>query len=229
MGIEGLALIVQGKSTIFETDLFAPLVESVLDLARPTAERRAIARRDARIVADHARALTFAIAEGALPGNEGAGYVLRRLLRRAVTRGRSRRGLALHRPFLADTAGRAIELFSGHYRELAARRAQVRAGRGGGLARAMDGGDRGAGLGVPGLPGAGGARPHAAPLPRGRRRARAGARPHAVLRRVRRPGRGSRRDRRRRGARRAGARVPRGREHRPPGAAGLGDGGVADR
>ena len=125
MGIERLALIVQGKSTIFETDLFAPLVDSVLELARPPAERRAVARRDARIIADHARALVFAIAEGAIPGNEGAGYVLRRLLRRAVTRGRSRRGLALHQPFLAATAERAIEAFSGHYRELGTRRAAI--------------------------------------------------------------------------------------------------------
>ncbi|TMQ59498.1 MAG: alanine--tRNA ligase [Candidatus Eisenbacteria bacterium] len=125
MGIERLALIVQGKSTIFETDLFAPLVDSVLDLARPPAERRAAALRDARIIADHTRALVFAIAEGALPGNEGAGYVLRRLLRRAVTRGRSRRGLALHRPFLAATAERAIAQFAGHYRELGARRSEI--------------------------------------------------------------------------------------------------------
>ncbi|HEY2954522.1 MAG TPA: alanine--tRNA ligase [Candidatus Eisenbacteria bacterium] len=125
MGIERLALIVQGKSTIFETDVFAPLVESVVALARPPAEQRAAARRDACIIADHTRALTFAIAEGALPGNEGAGYVLRRLLRRAVTRGRSRRGLALHEPFLAATAARAIDLFAGHYRELASGRKAI--------------------------------------------------------------------------------------------------------
>src|SRR5262249_35823776 len=122
MGIERLALIVQGKSTIFETDVFAPLVDSVLGLARPSAEQRAPATRDARIMADHTRALVCAIAEGALPGNEGAGYVLRRLLRRAVTRGRSRRGLALHQAFLAATAERAIALFAGHYRELGTRR-----------------------------------------------------------------------------------------------------------
>ncbi len=125
MGIERLALIVQGRSTIFDTDAFAPLVDCVLDRARPPAARKAAALRDARIVADHVRALAFAIAEGALPANEGAGYVLRRLLRRAVTRGRSKRGLALHQAFLADVAARAIELFGGHYRELAERRDTV--------------------------------------------------------------------------------------------------------
>jgi alanyl-tRNA synthetase len=125
MGLERLALILQGKNTIFETDLFAPMVEYVLDHARPDAPRLKAATRDARIVADHVRALTFAIAEGALPGNEGAGYVLRRLLRRAVTRGRSRASLALHEPFLAGCAEKAIGLFGGHYRELQQRRDTV--------------------------------------------------------------------------------------------------------
>ncbi|MBI5710558.1 MAG: alanine--tRNA ligase [Candidatus Eisenbacteria bacterium] len=124
MGLERLALIMQGKRSIFETDLFAPLVEEVLSLAGQRKPGSA-AQRDARIIADHVRALTFAIAEGALPGNEGAGYVLRRLLRRAVTRGRSRRGLALHRTFLAPVAERAIERFSGHYAELAVHRERV--------------------------------------------------------------------------------------------------------
>jgi len=124
MGLERLSLIVQGKSSIFETDVFAPLVGEVLGQS----ERRATggaAVRDARIIADHVRALTFAIAEGALPGNEGAGYVLRRLLRRAVTRGRSNQGLAIHHTFLAPVAGRAIAVFGGHYRELVEQRGRV--------------------------------------------------------------------------------------------------------
>ena len=126
MGIERLAMIVQGKLSIFETDVFKPLVEMVLGIARPPAERRAAALRDARIVADHVRALSFAIAEGSLPGNEGAGYVLRRLLRRAVTRARSKQGLAIReQPILSRVAGLAVELFGGHYRELAERREQV--------------------------------------------------------------------------------------------------------
>jgi alanyl-tRNA synthetase len=129
MGIERLALIVQGRDSIFETDVFEPIVEHVRSLARPPKdapmELQGAALRDARIIADHLRALTFAIGEGALPGNEGAGYVLRRLLRRAVTRGRSRRTLAIDRLFLADCGERLIALFGGHYSELVQHRAEI--------------------------------------------------------------------------------------------------------
>ncbi len=124
MGLERLSLILQGRSSIFETDVFAPLVDEVLGQS----ERRATAAtavRDARIIADHVRALTFALAEGALPGNEGAGYVLRRLLRRAVTRGRARLGLQIHHAFLPAVADRAIAIFGGHYQELVAHRDRV--------------------------------------------------------------------------------------------------------
>ena len=124
MGLERLSLMMQGKSSIFETDVFAPLVDEVLAQAGRAA-RGGADLRDARIVADHVRALTFAVAEGALPGNEGAGYVLRRLLRRAVTRGRSRQGLAIRHTFLAPVAARAIEVFGAHYAELTAHRDRV--------------------------------------------------------------------------------------------------------
>ena len=125
MGIERLALILQGKNTIFETDLFAPLVDAVLSRAKITQTNRQSATRDARIIADHIRALSFAVAEGALPSNEGAGYVLRRLLRRAVTRGRSDQGLALDDGFLVDVAARAIDQFGGHYTELVTHRDRI--------------------------------------------------------------------------------------------------------
>jgi alanyl-tRNA synthetase len=124
MGLERLSLMMQGKNSIFETDVFAPLVDEVLGQS----ERRAAgvaAVRDARIIADHVRALTFAVAEGALPGNEGAGYVLRRLLRRAVTRGRSKLGLHIDHGFLPGVAERAIAIFGGHYRELAEHRERI--------------------------------------------------------------------------------------------------------
>ena len=125
MGLERLAVIVEGARTIFETDVFAPLVAEVLAIAGGRAAERTAAVRDARIVADHVRGLTFAIAEGALPGNEGAGYVLRRLLRRAVTRGRSQQGLAIPHTFLARVAGRAIDVFGGHYGELVQHRDRI--------------------------------------------------------------------------------------------------------
>ena len=119
MGLERLAMLMQGKSSIFDADVFTPLVERVLARAgRSAAQALGPVARDARIIADHVRALTFAIAEGALPGNEGAGYVLRRLLRRAVTRGRAGSGLAMSEPFMASCAERAVEIFGEHYREL---------------------------------------------------------------------------------------------------------------
>ena len=129
MGIERLAVVVQGRSSIFETDVFAPLVQMILDnasVARGHGEGRWRASiRDARIVADHVRALTFAIAEGALPGNEGAGYVLRRLLRRAITRARSRQSLNLTGVVLPWVASRAVEIFGGHYAELVQHRERI--------------------------------------------------------------------------------------------------------
>ncbi len=127
MGIERLALIVQGKNTIFETDLFEPLVSAVLAARGEFSARMptAIERRDARIVADHVRALAFAISEGALPGNEGAGYVLRRLLRRAVMRLRSRQGLAVDRNLLATLGRDVAARFGDHYAELRERESQI--------------------------------------------------------------------------------------------------------
>ena len=118
MGLERLALILQGRTSIFETDSYEPLVQAVLRHRHAKTQPSAIETRDARVVADHMRGVTIAIAEGVLPGNEGAGYVLRRLLRRSVTRLRSQRGLAIHEPVLADVAREVIERFGDHYTEL---------------------------------------------------------------------------------------------------------------
>ncbi len=118
MGIERLAMIVQGKPSIFKTDLFEPLVRLVLR-HRPVAIPPLPGElSDACVVADHIRALTFAIAEGALPSNEGAGYVLRRLLRRAVTRLRSKQGLAIAEPLLPMLGREVVERFGVDYPEL---------------------------------------------------------------------------------------------------------------
>jgi len=122
MGLERLALIVQGKGSIFETDLFMPVIELCAQRAGLSTLPRLGDPNDPRavalcIVADHARALTFAFAEGIAPGNEGRGYVLRRLVRRAARQGRV---LGFREPFLADAAAKVIDTFRSSYPELAA-------------------------------------------------------------------------------------------------------------
>jgi alanyl-tRNA synthetase len=127
MGLERLALVVQGKRSIFETDLFLPVITycaeraglSTLPRLGDPSDPRAVALG---IVADHARALTFAFAEGLAPGNEGRGYVLRRLVRRAARQGRV---LGFKEPFLADAAAKVIEQFRGDYPELGAAETRV--------------------------------------------------------------------------------------------------------
>jgi alanyl-tRNA synthetase len=125
MGLERLALLMQGKSMVFETDLFEPVIAGTLEAAGKRAPVSETTMLDARVIADHVRALTLAIGEGALPGNEGAGYVLRRLLRRAVTHGRSRKGLAVTEPLLPRVAELVIDQLGGHYRELVQHRGEI--------------------------------------------------------------------------------------------------------
>ncbi|MEO0293994.1 MAG: alanine--tRNA ligase [candidate division WOR-3 bacterium] len=82
MGLERLAMVMQGKPSIFETDLFFPIIEKIEELTNVKYKE---AKEVFHIVADHSRALVFAISEGVYPGNTGRGYVLRRLVRRALT------------------------------------------------------------------------------------------------------------------------------------------------
>ena len=102
MGMERLAVLMQGVSSIFETDLLAPIMAAVLSHAR-TANRKLgeqLTREQAlaqRIITDHVRGLAFLLADGFTPSNEGAGYVVRRVLRRAYRFGRA---LGLEEPFL---------------------------------------------------------------------------------------------------------------------------------
>ncbi|MFU2205989.1 alanine--tRNA ligase [Streptococcus pluranimalium] len=86
-GLERLAAIFQGAKTNFETDLFMPIINEVEKLSGKTYDPDGD-NMSFKVIADHIRALSFAIGDGALPGNEGRGYVLRRLLRRAVMHGR---------------------------------------------------------------------------------------------------------------------------------------------
>jgi alanyl-tRNA synthetase len=108
MGLERIAYILQGKTNIFEADILAPLV----DFARRSSKSPTTLSE--RIVADHIRAATFVIADGVTPSNEGRGYVLRRLIRRAAIHGR-KMGLAAK---LSGGVGVAVSMFKDHYPEL---------------------------------------------------------------------------------------------------------------
>jgi alanyl-tRNA synthetase len=115
MGLERLLTIMAGKDTIYETDLFTPLLESVSALCGKRYGADDDSDYAMRVVAEHARALAFLIADGVMPDNEGRGYVLRRLLRRAALFGRR---LGLEKPFLAEVARTAIEKMGDVYPEL---------------------------------------------------------------------------------------------------------------
>jgi alanyl-tRNA synthetase len=112
-GLERLAAILQGVNNNFDTDLFAPLLSRISELSGRH-YRGAMTPEDApfRVIADHVRAATMLIADGALPSNEGRGYVLRRILRRAMRYGRR---IGLDRPFLHRLAPVVVEGFSGVY------------------------------------------------------------------------------------------------------------------
>ncbi|MCR8967868.1 alanine--tRNA ligase [Streptococcus zalophi] len=87
MGLERMVAIIQGAKTNFETDLFMPIIRELEKLSGKTYDPDGN-NMSFKVIADHIRSLAFAIGDGALPGNEGRGYVLRRLLRRAVMHGR---------------------------------------------------------------------------------------------------------------------------------------------
>jgi len=88
MGLERLAMILQGKPSVFDIDLLAPIGDAARRLGDPKAAATDRGRRAIRVITDHIRALVFTFAEGVRPSNEGRGYVVRRILRRAARYGR---------------------------------------------------------------------------------------------------------------------------------------------
>ena len=119
MGLERTAAAVQGKPSLYETDIFVPLIERVCQLAGKNYGRDEDIDRVIRIIAEHGRGLAFLIAGGVLPSNEGRGYVLRRVLRRASLFGRR---LGLDEPFLNEITEIVIDKMSRIYPELVANR-----------------------------------------------------------------------------------------------------------
>jgi alanyl-tRNA synthetase len=123
LGLNRLAMIQQGKATIFETDQFAPLIGLGEELSGRRYGQDYPTDRALRLLADHSRAMTFLIADGVVPSNEDRGYVLRRIMRRAIQHGRS---LELPHGFLTSYADVVTELMGGEYPELHAERDGVR-------------------------------------------------------------------------------------------------------
>jgi alanyl-tRNA synthetase len=115
MGLERAAAVLQDKPNVYETDLFWPIVQRVCELSDRTYGANQETDYAIRVVAEHVRAASFLIGDGVVPGNEGRGYVLRRIIRRAIRYGRR---LGLDQPFLTQIAEVALERFRPVYREL---------------------------------------------------------------------------------------------------------------
>jgi alanyl-tRNA synthetase len=122
MGLERVAAVVQGVDSNYLTDLLRPLIGRVERLARKPYGDDEAQDVSMRVIADHARATTFLIADGVTPSNEWRGYVLRRIMRRAMRHGRM---LGLVEPFLCDVTGSVVELMGAAYPELGDAQARV--------------------------------------------------------------------------------------------------------
>src|SRR5918999_5753020 len=111
-GLERLTSAIQGVDSNYRTDLFVPIIERLAEFIGHDPETVESERFSYQVVADHSRAMTFLLAEGVTPSNEGAGYVLRRIMRRAVRHGRL---LGINGPFLGETCGVVIDLMGDVY------------------------------------------------------------------------------------------------------------------
>jgi alanyl-tRNA synthetase len=122
MGLERMAAILQGVDSVFETDTMRPLVQLAEELSGRVYTESQATTRAMRIIADHSRGAAAMIADGVVPSNEERGYVLRRILRRAIHRGRS---LGLEPPFMQRFTDVSLEVLGPAYPELAAERETV--------------------------------------------------------------------------------------------------------
>ncbi|HEU4599768.1 MAG TPA: alanine--tRNA ligase, partial [Solirubrobacterales bacterium] len=122
MGLDRMAAILQDVPSVYETDLIRPLIDLAEELSGHSYSEGGAITRAMRIVADHSRGSAFLIADGVVPSNEDRGYILRRIMRRAIQQGRT---LGLEAPWLGRFAERTIEIMSVAYPELAAERKTV--------------------------------------------------------------------------------------------------------
>ena len=119
MGLERAAVVLQEKNNVYETDLFTSIIDKVAELSGAAYGEKQDTDFAMRVVAEHARAASFLIGDGVVPGNEGRGYVLRRIIRRGIRYGRQ---LGLDGPFLSEVAEQVIARFQAVYRELSENR-----------------------------------------------------------------------------------------------------------
>jgi len=127
MGLERLTAVLQGVESNYDTDLFTPIVDAAARLAGAAGGRTPDLRNDTdrvalHVIADHVRAMTFLMSDGAVPGNDGRGYVLRRIMRRAIRFGRA---LGVEGPFLCDLSATVVETMETAYPELVAHRGPI--------------------------------------------------------------------------------------------------------
>ena len=119
MGMERIAALIQGVKSIFEVDIVRPIIDKIAELAGTSYGADPEKDVSLRVITDHARGLTFLVHDGVLPSNEGRGYVLRRLLRRAARHGRL---LGIEGQFLLEVVDVVIEQMKQGYPELEERR-----------------------------------------------------------------------------------------------------------
>jgi alanyl-tRNA synthetase len=122
MGLDRMAAILQDVPSVYETDHVRPLIELAEELSGHTYQESEAVTRAMRIVADHSRGAAFLIADGVVPSNEDRGYILRRIMRRAIQQGNT---LGLKAPWLGRFSERVIELMGDAYPELVAERENI--------------------------------------------------------------------------------------------------------
>jgi len=115
LGLERVISVLQGVPTNYDTDLFVPIMEKVGELSNKKRHESDLVEVAMKVIADHSRAAAFLICDGVLPSNEGRGYVLRRIMRRAIRYGRS---IGLVKPFLHETVQTVFTIMDEAYPEL---------------------------------------------------------------------------------------------------------------